>query len=114
MPGFNLPPGVSLRDIEDHFLCEVCDTDNCECPECPKCKVAGDPCCYESKHFPETQYRRAAIDREIRHFSDEIMFLKMDLDEEIRSGGSKVEKYQQEYDHAAKRLEAAKKEREAL
>jgi hypothetical protein len=52
MAGWNLPPGCSLRDIENAMggddICEICglDPDECECPECGCCGRVGDLGCY--------------------------------------------------------------------
>jgi len=50
--GWDLPPGVTMRDIDPPELpCEICGefVDNCICPECSVCGGVGDPLCYE-KH----------------------------------------------------------------
>ena len=59
--GWDLPPGVSLRDIEaamgdDEERCEVCGAPayDCVCPECPRCGVQGDPACYERHGMTRT------------------------------------------------------------
>lgn len=50
--GWDLPPGVTHRMIEDaaggDATCDVCcrPADDCDCPECRQCGVAGDPLCY--------------------------------------------------------------------
>jgi hypothetical protein len=49
--GWDLPPGVSMRDIDPpEQPCEVCGqpSDSCICPECPVCGEQGNPKCYES------------------------------------------------------------------
>lgn len=61
MSGYNLPPGVSLRDIDPpEQPCAVCGfgTDNCICPECPKCQTYGDPVCYEEHGLRRTDAQR--------------------------------------------------------
>ena len=48
--GWDLPPGVSMRDIDPpESPCAVCGefADNCICPDCPRCGCQGDPSCYE-------------------------------------------------------------------
>lgn len=48
--GWDLPPGVSVRDLPgyDETPCAVCGNwaDDCICPECPTCGQQGDPNCY--------------------------------------------------------------------
>jgi hypothetical protein len=50
--GWDLPPGVSLRQIEEamgqDYPCDVCGNDAavCICPECRVCGAAGDVHCY--------------------------------------------------------------------
>ena len=50
--GWDLPPGVSMRDIEDamsqDYPCDVCGNPAtaCICPECRVCGAAGDVHCY--------------------------------------------------------------------
>lgn len=50
--GWDLPPGCSIRDIDEHAgayaECELCKhtADNCTCPECPECGECGNPACY--------------------------------------------------------------------
>jgi hypothetical protein len=50
--GFNLPPGVTTRMIDEAAgadqPCEVCGhfVDDCICPECEQCGQIGDPACY--------------------------------------------------------------------
>jgi hypothetical protein len=52
MAGFNLPPGVTSRMIDEAYgidqPCAVCckDPADCICPECPQCGTTGDPNCY--------------------------------------------------------------------
>lgn len=51
--GWDLPPGCTLRHIEEAFgdegPCECCghDTAECICPECPTCGSTGDLNCYK-------------------------------------------------------------------
>lgn len=51
--GWDLPPGCTMRDIENAFgeesPCLICGrfSDDCLCPECPKCFNFGDPKCYK-------------------------------------------------------------------
>jgi hypothetical protein len=66
--GWDLPPGVSMSDIDPpEQPCEVCgiEAGNCICPECPQCGSYGDPHCYE-KHglvrTPEQIDSRAAYE----------------------------------------------------
>ena len=50
--GWDLPPGVSMRDIDPpESPCAVCGlfSDKCICPDCSVCGCQGDPSCYE-KH----------------------------------------------------------------
>lgn len=54
--GWDLPPGVTHRMIEDQAAsgpCAICgqnvDADECICPECPVCGGIGDPGCYKVK-----------------------------------------------------------------
>jgi hypothetical protein len=49
----NLPPGCTIRDIEEAAggmgaTCDVCGVyvDQCQCPECPVCGKVGDQWCY--------------------------------------------------------------------
>jgi hypothetical protein len=65
MFGWDLPPGVTMRMIEElteEGPCQVCGLylemtpvpgfavpPVCKCPECPECKVAGDPRCAINK-----------------------------------------------------------------
>ena len=49
----NLPPGVTIGMIDDHFAdrpCEMCGhyPDDCICPECPVCYEHGNPACYST------------------------------------------------------------------
>jgi hypothetical protein len=47
--GWDLPPGVSMRDLDPpECPCDVCGrlSNDCICPECPICDVPGDPGCY--------------------------------------------------------------------
>lgn len=50
--GWDLPPGVTQRQIDEAYgqegPCPVCckSVDDCICPECPKCESQGDPKCY--------------------------------------------------------------------
>jgi hypothetical protein len=61
MTGWNLPPGCSVRDIDNAFggeaPCEVCGLwcDDCICPECPDCGEQGNPHCYEGHGLVRTQ-----------------------------------------------------------
>lgn len=55
MTGWNLPPGCSVKDIDDQCREEPCaccgqDPYECICPECPYCGKAGDPACYNVGH----------------------------------------------------------------
>jgi hypothetical protein len=60
--GWDLPPGVSQRMIDEaageEGPCQVCGkpVEDCTCPACPTCGVVGDPDCYFShgmKRHPE-------------------------------------------------------------
>jgi hypothetical protein len=83
MGGFNLPPGVTSRMIDEasgmNAICECCGhyTDDCICPECPSCLVIGHPECYadhgasptcEGMHYTKAQRlgqaRRRVLDLE--------------------------------------------------
>jgi hypothetical protein len=52
--GWDLPPGCTLRHIEEAYgdegPCECCGHDpaDCICPECPTCGSAGDKSCYHN------------------------------------------------------------------
>lgn len=68
----NLPPGVTLNDIDRHFgeqPCAVCAGmyDMCVCPECPQCKTYGDPACYKKKHLELNQDQKINLaEHEVR------------------------------------------------
>jgi hypothetical protein len=69
--GWDLPPGVSMRDIDPpEGPCDVCgkSVDDCICPECPVCHSHGDPACYEKHGLVRTQAQidsRTALDEQI-------------------------------------------------
>lgn len=73
--GFNMPPGVSTRDIPGNDApedCDVCglDVDSCLCPECKVCGGVGDPACYTDHGLtrtPEQIFNRAQTDAEIEN-----------------------------------------------
>jgi hypothetical protein len=61
--GWDLPPGVTQRMIDDQFgteaPCDVCGkwADDCICPECPVCGEYGNPACYaaDGDFLPDPQ-----------------------------------------------------------
>src|SRR5262249_46932882 len=62
--GWDLPPGVTSRMIDEAFgggdpPCEVCGmaVDDCLCPECPQCGSVGDVRCYRSIACDRTKPR---------------------------------------------------------
>ena len=84
--GWDLPPGVTHRMIEQQFgeegPCECCGRDpaECICPECGACHETGNPRCYkEHAMFYNREQRigqakmRVAMLRE--QIQDEEMFL---------------------------------------
>lgn len=91
MPGFNLPPGVTINDIErlfDEGPCEVCrnDVDSCLCPECPECHVAGNPKCYSKNHLVLSQEQKSNADRMEKRWAEDAdaeaaYWRKIDADE---------------------------------
>jgi hypothetical protein len=55
--GWDLPPGCTLRHIEEAYgdegPCECCGHDpaDCICPECPECHEVGNEDCYQLGHL---------------------------------------------------------------
>lgn len=85
MAGFNLPPGVSVRDIDALFeepFCEVCckDESDCICPECPVCGVYGDENCYSRHGLLHTQAQIDSVSRWERARMGEIEEEYLDFD----------------------------------
>lgn len=59
MTGWNMPPGVNVRDIpgNDDSPCGCCGHDpaDCICPECPQCEESGNEECYRRGHLEYTK-----------------------------------------------------------
>jgi len=63
--GWDLPPGVSLNDIDPpEQPCEVCGkyVDDCICPECTVCGTQGDPKCYTEHGMKKTTEQEIAAE----------------------------------------------------
>jgi hypothetical protein len=64
--GWDLPPGVTQRMIDDAYgldgPCEVCGepAEDCGCPECPVCGEVGNPKCF-GPHMPASPDREERI-----------------------------------------------------
>lgn len=61
--GWSLPPGVSMRDIDQsESPCMVCarDVDHCICAECPQCATIGDLRCYAEHGLVESAFQIAS------------------------------------------------------
>ncbi len=80
--GWDLPPGVSHRMIEEQYAsgpCDVCggnvDAGKCICPACIVCGAHGDPLCYrdhglevmdeQKKQRAECERQRDALDKQL-------------------------------------------------
>lgn len=67
MTGWNLPPGCTIRMIDEATgvgePCAVCgqDEDDCCCPECPICGGIGDQFCYEQHSLITTPQQDFAL-----------------------------------------------------
>lgn len=62
--GWDLPPGVSMRDIDPpEQPCAVCGAglDDCLCPECDVCQSVGDPACYQKHGLVRTEAQIASL-----------------------------------------------------
>lgn len=111
MTGWNVPPGVSLRDIDGCWDCAVCgESENCcPCPECPKCGAQGDPKCYDEHHMMlNREQRRLIMKQGLRDWSDEVVILKAELDEAVATNSQHASKIAQQYQHALQRQQEAK------
>jgi hypothetical protein len=69
MTGWNLPPGCTVRMVEEAYgceqPCEVCGLwpEMCICPECPVCAFVGDPHCYREHGLQRNQVQIAGAIR---------------------------------------------------
>jgi hypothetical protein len=83
--GWDLPPGCTLKHIEDAFgdegpcLCCGHDPADCICPECPVCHEQGNPKCYENTGHGNMEYNR---DQRIGQCKMRIADLKSQLQDE--------------------------------